>query len=107
MPREDNLLCVRKRKFVITTDSNHPRKVYPNLARNMILTAADQLWRAPVAAGEGISGAFEPIGFGGNRPRMGYARTGYAPIAPGVLPDVCDIPQKRNGCQGVWLRAAH
>src|SRR6202789_937390 len=46
--REDNLLCVRKRKFVVTTDSNHGRKVYPNLARNMILTATDQLWRADI-----------------------------------------------------------
>ena len=36
--REDNLLCVRKRKFVVTTDSNHGRKVYPNLARDMMLT---------------------------------------------------------------------
>jgi putative transposase len=45
--REDNLLCVRRRKFV-TTDSNHGRKVYPNLARNMILTATDQLWRADI-----------------------------------------------------------
>ena len=36
--REDNLLCVRKRKFVVTTDSNHARKVYPNLARDMMLT---------------------------------------------------------------------
>jgi transposase InsO family protein len=46
--REDNLLCVRKRKFVVTTDSNHSRKVYPNLARDMILTATDQLWRADI-----------------------------------------------------------
>ncbi len=46
--REDNLLCVRKRKFVVTTDSNHPRKVYPNLAPNLILTAPDQLWRADI-----------------------------------------------------------
>ena len=46
--REDNLLCVRKRKFVVTTDSNHTRKVYPNLARNMILTETDQLWRADI-----------------------------------------------------------
>ena len=30
--REDNLLCVRKRKFVVTTDSSHGRKIYPNLA---------------------------------------------------------------------------
>ena len=42
--REDNLLCVRKRKFVVTTDSNHERKIYPNLARNVILTGTDQLW---------------------------------------------------------------
>src|SRR5581483_3800512 len=46
--REDNLLCVRRRKFVVTTDSNHGRKVYPNLARNMVLTATDQLWRADI-----------------------------------------------------------
>jgi putative transposase len=46
--REDNLLCVRKRKFVMTTDSNHGRKVYPNLAREMVLTGTDQLWRADI-----------------------------------------------------------
>ena len=46
--REDNLLCVRKRKFVVTTDSNHTRKIYPNLARNLILRATDQLWRADI-----------------------------------------------------------
>jgi len=39
---EDNLLCVGKRKFVVTTDSNHGRKVYPNLARTMVLTGMDQ-----------------------------------------------------------------
>lgn len=46
--REDNLLCVRKRKCVVTTDSNHPHRIYPNLARDMILTATDQLWRADI-----------------------------------------------------------
>jgi hypothetical protein len=46
--REDNLLCVRKRKFVVTTDSNHARKVYPNLALDMVLTAINQLWRADI-----------------------------------------------------------
>jgi transposase InsO family protein len=46
--REDNLLCVRKRKFVMTTISNHGRKVYPNLAREMVLTGTDQLWRADI-----------------------------------------------------------
>jgi transposase InsO family protein len=46
--REDNLLCVRKRKFIVTTDSKHGRKVYPNLAQDMILTMTDQLWRADI-----------------------------------------------------------
>src|SRR5665213_383193 len=46
--REDNLLCVRKRKFVVTTDSNHGRKVYPNLARGLVLTGVDQLWRSDI-----------------------------------------------------------
>ena len=46
--REDNLLCVRKRKFAVTTDSNHNRKVYPNLAREMVLTGIDQLWVADI-----------------------------------------------------------
>jgi hypothetical protein len=36
--REDNPLCVVKRKFVVTTDSAHGRKVYPNLAASLILT---------------------------------------------------------------------
>jgi putative transposase len=46
--REDNLLCIRKRKFVTTTDSNHGRKIYPNLARTMVLTGMDQLWVADI-----------------------------------------------------------
>jgi putative transposase len=46
--REDNLLCVRQRKFVVTTDSNHGRKVYPNLAADLVLTGIDQLWRADI-----------------------------------------------------------
>lgn len=46
--REDNLLCVRKRKFIVTTDSNHGRKVYPNLAGKMVVTDVDQLWVADI-----------------------------------------------------------
>jgi putative transposase len=46
--REDNLLCIRKRKFVVTTDSKHGRKVYPNLAGQMTLTGIDQLWMADI-----------------------------------------------------------
>jgi len=46
--REDNLLCLRKRKFVVTTDSNHGLPVYPQLAREMTLTGLDQLWVADI-----------------------------------------------------------
>jgi putative transposase len=44
--RADNLLCLRKRKFVVTTDSDHGLTVYPNLARALTLTGLDQLWVA-------------------------------------------------------------
>jgi len=46
--REDGLLCLRRRKFVVTTDSVHGLRVYPNLARQMVLTDVDQLWRADI-----------------------------------------------------------
>jgi putative transposase len=47
--REDNLLCVRRRKFnVSTTDSSHGRKIYPNRAGTMVLTDVDQLWVADI-----------------------------------------------------------
>jgi transposase InsO family protein len=46
--REDNLLCLRRRKFVVTTDSGHGLRVYPNRARQMVLTDVDQLWRADI-----------------------------------------------------------
>ena len=46
--REDNLLCVRKRKFVVTTDSNHGGKVYSNLKSTMDLTGINQLWVADI-----------------------------------------------------------
>jgi transposase InsO family protein len=46
--REDNLLCVRRRSFVRTTDSRHGFTVYPNLARKMVLTDINQLWVADI-----------------------------------------------------------
>ena len=42
--REDNLLCLRKRRFIHTTNSDHRLPVYPNLVPELILTACDQLW---------------------------------------------------------------
>ena len=48
MMRRDNLLALRRRRFVVTTDSNHKFEVYLNLARRMKLTGVDQLWVADI-----------------------------------------------------------
>ena len=46
--REDNLLCLRRRKFVITTNSNHGLSIYPNRAAEITLSGIDQLWVADI-----------------------------------------------------------
>jgi AcrR family transcriptional regulator len=46
--KEDNLLAVRRRKFVTTTDSDHDFVVYPNLAEQLILQDVNQLWVADI-----------------------------------------------------------
>lgn len=46
--RTDNLLCLRKKRFVVTTNSAHRLPVYPNLAGQMRLTRTDQLWVADI-----------------------------------------------------------
>jgi putative transposase len=44
--RNDNLLAVRRRKFVVTSDSKHRYRVHPNLAESLELTSVNQLWVA-------------------------------------------------------------
>jgi putative transposase len=46
--RADNLLAVRKRRFVFTTDSRHGYVVYSNLAARLKLTGVNQLWVADI-----------------------------------------------------------
>ena len=46
--REDNLLAVQPRAFVVTTDSKHEFEVYLNLASRMKLTGINQLWVADI-----------------------------------------------------------
>jgi transposase InsO family protein len=48
MMREDNLLCIRRRAFVVTTDSRHNLPIYPNLARTVTPSAINQLWVADI-----------------------------------------------------------
>jgi putative transposase len=46
--REDNLLAIRKRKFVVTTESDHTFRIHPNLAQHLELTDINQLWVADI-----------------------------------------------------------
>ena len=46
--REDNLLAVQPRAFVVTTNSQHQLEVYLNLASRMKLTGVNQLWVADI-----------------------------------------------------------
>jgi putative transposase len=46
--RADNLLCLRQRAYVTTTDSNHKLTVYPNLVRELVLSNINQLWVADI-----------------------------------------------------------
>ncbi len=45
---EDNLLAIRYRKYVLTSDSRHECEVYLNLAARMTLTGVNQLWVADI-----------------------------------------------------------
>jgi transposase InsO family protein len=46
--REDNLLCLRKRKFIVTSETDHGFAVYPNLAAKLKPTSVNQLWVADI-----------------------------------------------------------
>lgn len=46
--REDNLLCLRKKSFMKTTNSDHKHLIYPNLARDLELSGINQLWVADI-----------------------------------------------------------
>ena len=46
--REDQLLALRRRPWVATTEAGHELQVYVNLARRMQLSAPDQLWVADI-----------------------------------------------------------
>ena len=46
--REDDLLALQPKRFVVTTDSKHELEVYLNLASRMKLTGINQLWVADI-----------------------------------------------------------
>ena len=46
--RKDNLLCLRRKRWITTTDSRHGYRVYPNLAREIVPAGINQLWVADI-----------------------------------------------------------
>jgi putative transposase len=48
MMRDDNLLAIQPKRFVVTTNSKHKCEVYLNLAARMTLTGINQLWVADI-----------------------------------------------------------
>jgi putative transposase len=48
MMAEDNLLAVRRRKYIVTTESEHDLPVFRNLAATLELTGINQLWVADI-----------------------------------------------------------
>jgi len=48
MMRDDNLLAIQPKRFVVTTNSSHKLEVYLNLASRMKLTGINQLWVADI-----------------------------------------------------------
>src|SRR5262249_36815768 len=44
LTREDNLLSLKRKKFVVTTDSRHDWWNYPNLAKRVDVVRINQLW---------------------------------------------------------------
>ena len=46
--REDNLLCLRRKAFLRTTDSGHPFPVFAHLAATLVPSGINQLWVADI-----------------------------------------------------------
>lgn len=46
--REEALLCQLRRRFVVTTDSGHGHRTYPNLLAGLTLDGLDRAWAADI-----------------------------------------------------------
>ena len=46
--RQESLLCQLKRRFVITTDSAHSHRTYPNILDGCVLDGLDEAWVADI-----------------------------------------------------------
>jgi transposase InsO family protein len=46
--QQAGLLCRKKKRFTVTTDSRHPFRTYPNLVKDFQLTGINQVWIADI-----------------------------------------------------------
>lgn len=46
--RQESLLCHLKKRFVVTTDSNHGHPTFPNLLSRTVLSRPNQVWQADI-----------------------------------------------------------
>jgi transposase InsO family protein len=46
--RKESLLCRGRKRWVSTTDSDHGLSVYPNLIKDLTVTALNQVWQADI-----------------------------------------------------------
>ena len=46
--RQEGLLCRKKRRFMVTTDSSHSFRIYPNMVKDILLTGINQVWIADI-----------------------------------------------------------
>ena len=46
--RKDNLLCIKKTFVLVTTNSKHNHRIYPNMTKDMEVTEINQLWVADI-----------------------------------------------------------
>jgi hypothetical protein len=82
--REDNLLCLRRRSFMVTTDSCHNLPVYPNLAREMRPAAVNQLWVADIHL-HPVTNRVRVFGCGAGRVLAACDWLGFGPDAGGEV----------------------
>lgn len=46
--RQDSLLCVVRRKWIRTTNSDHPYPRFPNLVKDLVISSLNQVWFADI-----------------------------------------------------------
>ena len=100
--RENDLQPKRKRRYTITTDSNHESPIFPDLSRGMHLDGPNQLWAADITY-VAINGGFAYVAIvldAWSRRVVGYAisRSIDARLATAALKAALQTRNPPVGC---------